>query len=355
MKAVVLTKAAEVKARLSKPVNLTQAFYELFMMVLYALFYATSPQGRMAGFVDMKFAQGQELLNRSFAKTTALKNSTSMSYQAVIASPEAIELLRLFLAKVRPVAVKNRVLPHSRVDLPTDPLFVGWDGTACGKVGRYVSKFFVEFMRIKITTTTIRSLNESAAVDKLFRGEITAAARDAVARISGHSSATGLDYYVQRSTEADVAEAFEGHNGLTPGSVLLPRTVNKHLVYGTEHEDKDKVKRARFSSAELLYMQNLIMTLDQTRSDFVARCLHHIQNDPEARPIFHERHVFHSGRLRGGFFSNFVYDEHAKAYEPTFKRACIVKQIEAYLAEKYNDEYDAYDNEDAYDGGYYSD
>ena len=297
MKAVVLTKAAEVKARLSKPVNLTQAFYELFMMVLYALFYATSPQGRMAGFVDMKFAQGQELLNRSFAKTTALKNSASMSYQAVIASPEAIELLRIFLAKVRPVAVKNRVLPHSRVNKPTDPLFLAWDGSACTKVGRYISKFYADFMQINVTITSIRSLVESAAYDKVYRGQISDAARQAVTRITGHSSATGLDYYVQRSTEADVAEAFEGHNCLPPGSVLLPRTENKHLVYGTEHPDKDKVKRARFSSAELLYMQNLIMTLDQTRSDFVARCLHHIQNDPEAMPIFHERHVFHSGAL----------------------------------------------------------
>ena len=314
-------------------------------MILYAVFYLTSPQGRIAGFIDMKFAQGQELLNRGYSKTTVLKNRESINYQAVIASPEAIELLRIFLEKVRPIAVKNRVLSNNRVNLPTDPLFVGWDGTACGKVGRYVSKFFVEFMRIKITTTTIRSLNESAAVDKLFRGEITAAARDAVARISGHSTETGEDYYVQRTLETDVAEAVEGYNGFAPGTAFQPRLLNEHEKWGTEHPDKDKVNRARFSTKELLYMLHLIETLDQTKINFVARCLHHIESDPDAIPIFHERHVLKSDRLRGGFEINFVYDPLAKVFLPAFKRPSIVKQIEAYYAAN-NDEYEEYGYDD---------
>ncbi len=155
MRAVVLTKAAEIKKRLLKPVYLTQSFFETFMMILYAVFYLTSPQGRIAGFIDMKFAQGQELLNRGYSKTTVLKNRESINYQAVIASPEAIELLRIFLAKVRPVAVKNRVLPHSRVNKPTDPLFLAWDGSACTKVGRYISKFYACIYCVYSTRITL--------------------------------------------------------------------------------------------------------------------------------------------------------------------------------------------------------
>jgi len=194
-------------------------------------------------------------------------------------------------------------------------------------------------MGIRITTTGIRSLVESAASDKLYRGEITFAQRDAVTNINGHSSQTARDYYVQRTLEADVARATEVFGGILPGSIFQPRAMNKHLDWGVNHphysKDLNAVDRVLFSPQELLYMKNCIETMDQTTPKFVARVLDRIQSDPSAHSIFHLKHVFNTDRLRSGFRSNFLYDKTTRMYKPTYKRACVTECINAMYSDEY--------------------
>lgn len=74
--------------------------------------------------------------------------------------------------------------------------------------------------------------------------------------------------------------------------------------WGTAHPDYGKTKRARWTKEEVSYIGRFcdnFLANNPYSNTVVAQCLHHINEDPAALPIFHAIHTFDSGRLRNGY------------------------------------------------------
>ena len=296
---------------------LDRGSYDKATGIIYACLCTFAPQGRVGGIMDMRFFQGEELMTRCFATTTQFKTSSTFGVQAVIASDEFVKLLAIYLTKIRPFAVANRKDARTRVNKASDPLFLTFDGDADVLVGRKVKRYYRKNMGITTTTTGIRSLIETVASEKLYRGEITYEQRSAVSKINGHSAHTANDFYVQNPVEVDVAHALEVITGAPPDSLLQPRTTHKHAAVGTKHPVQDKhAQKVAFSHAELRYLQQCLATMDQGPFKFWARVLKRILSDPDAMAIFHLRHIEDSTRIRGGIRGNFVFNRETRRYEP---------------------------------------
>jgi hypothetical protein len=74
--------------------------------------------------------------------------------------------------------------------------------------------------------------------------------------------------------------------------------------WGTSHPDPPERLRARWSEAELAYLDNFKRNspqLDQYQKTITSHCLKYIRRDELAVPIFHQRHVLNSDRMSTGF------------------------------------------------------
>jgi hypothetical protein len=74
-------------------------------------------------------------------------------------------------------------------------------------------------------------------------------------------------------------------------------------VWGAQHPEFGKKEgvgeRAQWSPEEKRYLIPLAESLSLiTKTNLMARCLKHIQNDPSATPIFHKRHILTTDRLK---------------------------------------------------------
>ena len=92
---------------LSETVHASKSQYQCFMGLMYATMYSFSAQGRIEGFEDISFDQYRDLKFRGHATTDKFKTRLSFGLQAVTASPESIELLHLYVTKVRPQVSSN--------------------------------------------------------------------------------------------------------------------------------------------------------------------------------------------------------------------------------------------------------
>jgi hypothetical protein len=74
--------------------------------------------------------------------------------------------------------------------------------------------------------------------------------------------------------------------------------------WGTLHPNPKDAQRARWSDAELNYLDDFERNapkFEQYRKQLTSHCLQQIRNDETAVEIFHERHVLSSDRLSTGF------------------------------------------------------
>lgn len=173
-------------------------------------------------------------------------------------------------------------------------------------------------MQLNITTTNIRKLVE-IEMEKCKRdGIINEQEREAVKNINGHSSPTVADFYLKLDRDADA------HNGRMAFAKLLHEDGLEfqikggqtedwnfkddlvHAPWGTKHPSYNKTTpknmRVHWSKDEIDYICQWIITNKDTLAvNRVAKCLHHIEQDDQAYPIFHVNHVLTSARLRTGY------------------------------------------------------
>ncbi len=189
-------------------------------------------------------------------------------------------------------------------------------------------------MQLKITTTSIRKLVEIQMEALKRKGIINEEEREAIKNINGHSSRIVEDCYLKMDRDADASHGrnafgklleYEGlqydtnTNQLEGKELWRDADDLQHAPWGTNHpsfgHDTPKNMRAPWSPAEIDYLLDWIDShpkLITGNTNKIAKCLHHIENDEKALPIFHLNHVLNSGRLRTGFEKALQYYEATK-------------------------------------------
>jgi hypothetical protein len=108
--------------KICETVELKKLQFQIFMGVLYSTMYSYSAQGRIGGFEHIRFNQYQALRDRNHATTDKFKSRLAFGLQAVTASPEALELLHLYVTIIRPKISSN--VSHSE----DNKLFLSFNG-----------------------------------------------------------------------------------------------------------------------------------------------------------------------------------------------------------------------------------
>jgi hypothetical protein len=80
-------------------------------------------------------------------------------------------------------------------------------------------------------------------------------------------------------------------------------------MWGTEHIDYDKAGKASWSMEEILYIQDWFHSNRYMEGQKCAALLKHIRSDKNAMPIFHQRHILKTDRLRAGIIALRKYEE----------------------------------------------
>ena len=345
----------------SNSVPTNKNVYNRYMNLLSASIYSFSCQGRVGGIEDLKFFQGQELLDENVVLTSKFKTNAKFGYQPVTlpADKQSSFLLHFYLTNVRPRLLEGH----------DDPLFINFAGTGPYNVAKGLSNFFAQSLGLKITSTRIRSIVETCFEDLLDNGAISTAQRNAIQNVNGHSSQTMKDHYLKKSRRQDAENAFVAFNvyddlngiinenlevsdlgndlnsffenemefagmetlndsqtqndlAVYPISVVAANTtlagVNQSEVIsdtnmlsgvvGCKHPDykkSEKQLRASWTDFEIQTVgqwceQNKIVNPKWAKC-ILAKCVQHIKNDPKLREHFHEFHIFDSGRLRHGW------------------------------------------------------
>lgn len=102
--------------------------YDRFMQILYVSLYAHSPQGRVAGVQDIKWGQAKDLLTYGYTLSSKFKTSASFGYQPVTTSDISLNLIQLYITRLRPKIT-------STMNNWKDPLFLHYDGTPATRIG----------------------------------------------------------------------------------------------------------------------------------------------------------------------------------------------------------------------------
>jgi hypothetical protein len=78
-----------------------------------------------------------------------------------------------------------------------------------------------------------------------------------------------------------------------------------HALWGSAHPCyNNNSTRTKWSKEEIQYLYKWFdynLGIQPDMKDATSKCLEAIKRDPNALPIFHKRHIVHSGRLRVGF------------------------------------------------------
>lgn len=172
-------------------------------------------------------------------------------------------------------------------------------------------------MQLNITTTNIRKLVEIEMERCKRDGVINENEREAVKSINGHSSPIVKDFYLKLDRNADAhngriafAKLFEGEGiefkAHSPEADWNFKDDLVHAPWGTNHPAYNKTTpknmRVQWSNEEIEYiMKWIVQNKDTLAVNRVAKCLHHIEQDEQAYPVFHLNHVLTSARLRTGY------------------------------------------------------
>jgi hypothetical protein len=302
---------------------LDELIYKHFMRLLFSSLYVFSVNGRCGGIEDMRFRQGEELVQRGFANSNVFKTRSVFGYQPVTISCKSKKILKVYVDYIRPMVDKE-----NKMSRPDDPLWLTWNCEKETKVSRHVTKFFKLRLGLHITTNSIRSLIETKAKSLLEEGKISLQTREAVSNINGHSSATVESYYLMNDRITDVHNSrplFDHINSEinldtsecaddseqfdTSQSNWASHANLQYDDWGTNHPDYQKtLKRAKWTDEEVKFIgdwcSKTINDNPEARSRIIALCWKHIMfgnGKRAALPLFHESHILDSGRLRHGF------------------------------------------------------
>ena len=110
----------------------------------------------------------------------------------MIAGTEKVrELMSKYLELWRPlVALEDE-------DKSAAMLFLDTQGKWDKRLERHVTTYFLQSVGLRITTTTMRKMMDTAADDMHRRGLLTTEHVAAVHFVAGHSAQTSADYYLQ--------------------------------------------------------------------------------------------------------------------------------------------------------------
>lgn len=298
----------------------SQAEYDQFMRTLYASLYVYGVNGRIGGLMQLTYKELDKLLTQGFGTVDTFKTAATHRFQYVQISEYNRPLMEFYGKVLR---------PQVRAGIPRaeEPLWLQFNGEPEARIGHRVADFFKLSANLKVTTTSIRSLMETAA-DKLYQsGDISEVDKKAVTKLNGHSSTIAENHYIHRDQVQCVAQSrtvvekviskLQTSNPLTHvasvnrtaeastfRSMIPSETVYKRPVYGTAHPMFGvKTKKVRWTDDEIAYIDKFYARLVQAGdrlTTVAARCLDQIRQDEYAISIFHENHVVDSARLSHG-------------------------------------------------------
>lgn len=315
---------AESIALSSDPAIITKEIFNSYMELLYSSIYCFAPQGRIGGVTSLKYKQYTELMNTGSATTTQFKTYVKYGYQIVILNDQTWPLMKKYYEVFRPVAANNN--STTSMNRPDSPLWINFDGTPDTRIGFRVTTFFKRFLQIQINTTLIRSLVETTSKDLFDKGSLSQEQLTSLHNINGHSSQITTDYYLKSSRHKDAnlirnmlinpnesstlpmqqygnATYSTTNTNDLEQNISSPSSHNQGsdnaIIWGEDHPDRGcaSTGHARWTPDEKSYV---IQWLDKQEhgSQLSVRCLRAIRADPNARRIFHPRHILDSTRLR---------------------------------------------------------
>ena len=288
--------------------------YAWMLQTLSASFYVTAPNGRQGGIQTLQLSHLQDLEEMGVACSSKFKTQSSHHFQPVLLSPQCKVFLMAYLRYFRP-----SVLPSHHTPDRDDALFLNFDGRPTRAIGRLVTAYYRRKLGITLTTTTIRSMLETAAAGALREGVITTGMRNAVAAVNGHSLSMANSTYVRNNKRDDAAFAMKAFNllkentlpvaGLVVGATgddgnALPlRAFPLQEQWGLSHPDYGSCGKARWTEAEKDYVSETANALLEEnaamyRPRLMAGVLARIRADKSVHALFHVRHTLDAGRLR---------------------------------------------------------
>jgi hypothetical protein len=297
----------KIKERLKRGMKIVvdEDLYNRFMRLFYSAIYVFAVNGRIGGIESLRL-KDVTLLFASAATTSEFKTQRFYKLQPVFFTRVPKYILPVYITVIRPSVeglLKN----------PNNHLFLRSDGRPEANAGQKLTQFFREHGGLHITTNAIRTLVETETAAGVLNGTVSEAQASAVHRVNGHSSSMARKHYTLLTTKAVAAVSqtaldFDKHApDFTDNQEVYAEPAPQYANWGTMHPKYgSKSKRIKFSSAELTYLRDLEEGFrDQTPngelpSNLTSRCLKRIRDDPEALPIFHERHVLGADRLRAG-------------------------------------------------------
>jgi hypothetical protein len=159
---------------------------------------------------------GDAMLLASSVLTTNFKTSKQFGFQPLMVPDFIVPLLTQWVKVIRPAILNLIPSAKHREQLasPHAPLWINLQGRV-PKISCFVSKFFRKELNIMISPNKIRSLISTESQDLLDRGLITAAHKQSIENVSGHSSSITDAYYLKRSRTADAKRSQEAFSLLT--------------------------------------------------------------------------------------------------------------------------------------------
>lgn len=227
------------------------------------------------------------------------KTWATYGYQPIHLGAISRELLLIYFSVVRPLCLMG----------DDDYIFITFDGNSRHKyISRAIKIFMRDSINIDSSSNGLRTLVETEADRKMFAGEITPSQRESVSRINGHSSTTSRDYYVREQLGQHLvnSQAVLGLSTEDLGDIDQSQDID-YINWGTAHPDYGAVDgcRVKYSNDELRYLKRFATDFEDRNGKIggtlSSQCLKQIRADPDAIPVFHQRHVFDSTRIRSGF------------------------------------------------------
>jgi len=306
LQAKVVEDIEEIKLKLAMPaadLSITQEFYKYFMQVLFFSLYVLAPNGRIGGIAALMWKHRNEILQSGVAYSTRFKTEGVYMFQPVIFAQESRDLLQLYLSILRPFA-----LGPFTVAIDSDYLLIDCNGKKLSSttISAWIIGYSHDAFNLSLNSTTLRSIAETHAEERLQLGLITQVERDAVNVTEGHSSRTAKLVYAKNNMKLTVINAMVAYGGEVLPVPPVAIVVLPVKSYGEEHPSRNLNKsRAEWSPAEVEYLEDFIdRALEQGIAshpgNIMADALRAIQQDDSARRIFHIIHVQSSGRLRNG-------------------------------------------------------
>jgi hypothetical protein len=294
--------------------------YNDVLDLLFSAMYVFSPQGRAGGITELEYGQGESLLSQGYVNCKIFKTQGCYGYQPVTLSQESALAFSFYV---------NYLRPRVRDGMPqaAEPLWITYDGEPIRNVGRHVTAFFQRQLGLHITTSAIRALVETKARELLDANQITAAEREAVSNVNGHSSQTVKAHYLYLDRAKDVDDSRVVFSKLreTLESPQYPNasaeqsnqfewsteTNVQYINWGHQHPDYAKTTgRVRWTVAELKYIKDWLLInageggIYEGRINICSMLHKYItraNGDETAIPIFHALHILNACKLRHGY------------------------------------------------------